>query len=117
MGPDAEFRAALARGRFLVQRGRTSGRAVFPPRIVEPGSGDELEWFEASGLGTLYSTSIVRKRSPESDYNVVLVELEEGPRLMSRVTGIGSDEVRIGMVVKAAIDTSGDDPVLVFEPA
>ena len=50
-------------------------------------------------------------------YNVALVDLEEGPRMMSRVEIIAPEAVAIGMPVTAVIDRSGDDPVVVFHPA
>ena len=48
---------------------------------------------------------------------MVLVTLEEGPRLMSRVVDIPVDEVHIGMTVRARIDTVEESPLLVFVAA
>ncbi len=117
MGPEAHWRAALADGSFLLQRGRQSGRAFFPPRIAEPGTGDETEWFEACGEGTVYSVTIIGQKPPAVPYAVVLVELAEGPRLMSRVEGVAPEAIAIGMAVKARIIREGDAPLLVFDPA
>ena len=51
-GPEAHWRAALAEGRFLLQRAQSSGTVYFPPRLAEPGTGEtDLEWVEASGMG------------------------------------------------------------------
>jgi hypothetical protein len=73
-------------------------RFSFPPRISEPGSGDtDLEWIEASGMGTVYSMTVVSQKPPAPPYNVVLVDLDEGARLMSRVDGAAPDSLRIGM--------------------
>ena len=116
-GPEATWRAALAEGRFLLQRGRASKKAFFPPRIAEPGSGDETDWFEASGLGCVYSVTVVGQRPPAPNYAVVLVELQEGPRLMSRIEGLAPDAIAIGLPVRARILTEADGPILVFEPA
>jgi len=117
LGPEAYWRAALAEGRFLLQR-TGDGRAVFPPRIAAPGSGsDALEWIEASGMGTVYSLSWVQQRPPEPPYNVVLVDLDEGARLMSRVEGAQPDTLRIGQRVSAYIGTDGDAPILLFRTA
>nr|WP_047166311.1 OB-fold domain-containing protein [Sphingomonas sp. Y57] len=116
--PEAEWRAHLAEGRFMIQRSRSTGGHVFYPRIVEPGTGaDDLEWVEASGKGVVHAITVVRKKDPADSYNVVLVDLAEGPRLMSRVDGIAVDEVRIGMDVAARIVHEGDKPLLVFVPA
>jgi uncharacterized protein len=117
MGPEAQYRAYLAEGRFMLQRGVASGRAFFPPRTHEPVSGDTADWFAASGRGTVYAVTVVRKRDPEPDYNIVLVDLHEGPRLMSRIDGTPPNAVVIGMAVQARIITENDTPMLVFEPA
>lgn len=117
MGPDAQFRAFLAEGRFMIQRGVESGTPVFYPRAVAPFTGEALEWVAASGRGMVYATTVTRRRPPEPSYNIALVELEEGPRLMSRIDGIDPEAVRIGMAVVARIISENDAPLLIFEPA
>lgn len=116
--PEAQYRAFLAEGRFMIQRATGSGRHVFYPRVAEPGTGDTaLEWVEASGEGTVYASTVVRKRPPTPSYNVALIDLAEGPRMMSRVVGIEPDAVRIGMAVRARIIDEDGAPLVVFEPA
>jgi len=116
--PEAEWRAHLADGRFMIQRSLSTGGHVFYPRIAEPGTGaQDLEWVEASGAGTVHAVTIVRKKEPADSYSVVLVDLAEGPRMMSRVDGVPVDDIRIGMPVKARIISEGDKPLLVFVPA
>lgn len=116
--PEAEWHAHLAAGRFMVQRSRSTGGHVFYPRVTEPVTGaEDLDWVEASGDGTVHAVTIVRRKDLAESYNVVLVDLAEGPRLMSRVDGIAVDEVRIGLPVRARIVNEGDKPLLVFVPA
>ena len=116
--PEAEWRAHLAAGRFMIQRSRSSGDHVFYPRVMAPGTGSEdLEWVEASGRGTVHAVTVVRKKDPADSYNVVLVDLAEGPRLMSRVDAIPADAVTIGMSVQARIVDQDSKPLLVFVPA
>lgn len=116
MGPDAQWRQALQEGRFVLQRAQASGACFFPPRGAEPGTGDtEWEWIEASGEGVVYSVTVIHSRPPQAPYNVVLVDLAEGPRMMSRVEGEGP--VTIGMKVRARIDPSGSEPLILFDPA
>lgn len=115
-GPERMWRDALADGRLLLPREISSGRCFFPPRVTSPLSGEAWDWVEASGRGTVYSTSIVHPKPPEAAYNVVLVELEEGPRLMSRIGGVAPDAVAIGMKVVARIDLDGAEPLLLFIP-
>ena len=116
--PDQDFRRFLGEGRFMLQRSRTTGRFVFYPRVMAPGTGEtDLDWIEASGRGTVYSTTVVRKKPPEPSYNVALIDLEEGPRMMSRVDGVPPDSVAIGMAVQARIVEQEGEPVIVFVPA
>jgi uncharacterized OB-fold protein len=114
--PDAEFRAFLVEGRFMIQRSKSSGVHVFYPRAVAPGTGArDLEWVEASGRGVVYSTTVVRKKPPEPSYNVALIDLAEGPRMMSRVEGVEPAAVAIGMAVQARIVDQHGEPVVVFD--
>ncbi|MFN4088903.1 MAG: Zn-ribbon domain-containing OB-fold protein [Alphaproteobacteria bacterium] len=102
----------------MIQRVKETGHHVFYPRTLDPETGSpNLEWVEASGLGTVYSTSVVRQRPPAKDYNVALVDLDEGPRMMSRVDGPAPEAVAIGMRVKARIVREDAGPLIVFEPA
>jgi uncharacterized OB-fold protein len=118
-GPEATFRAHLAEGRFMIQRSASTGLHVFYPRVVVPGSGEaDLEWVEASGDGTVYATTLTRRRVEQGgDYNIALIDLAEGPRMMSRVVGIAPEEVTIGMKVKAKIDELNGALGVLFEPA
>jgi uncharacterized OB-fold protein len=116
MGPEAHWRAALAEGRFLLQRGDRSGRAFFPPRAAEPGTGDTAVWFEASGAGEVHAVTVIHPKPPEAPYAVVLVELAEGPRLMSVVEGVAPGEITIGLEVRAFIAERDGAPLLLFRP-
>jgi uncharacterized protein len=114
--PDADHRRHLSEGRFMLQRSAGSGTFVYPPRVAQPGSGAaDLEWVAASGLGTVHATTVVRCKPPAADYNVALIDLAEGPRLMSRVDGVAPADVRIGMRVRARVKLENDAPLLVFE--
>ncbi len=118
MHPEQEYFAELAQGRFMLQRSRGSGRFYFHPRVAEPVTGArDLEWVEASGHGTIYAVTVVRSKPPQPSYNVVLVDLEEGPRVMSRVEGIAPEAVRIGIAVRARIGTQDDKRILLFDVA
>jgi uncharacterized OB-fold protein len=119
-GPDKIFQDALAKGEFTIQRCADCGTHVFYPRHLCTACGSaRLEWRTASGKGTVYSTTIIRQR-PEAggNKNLCIVELAEGPRLMSRVEGMPAEGVKIGLAVTAAIAGTGDEPrYLVFNPA
>lgn len=115
--PDQEFQAHLATGRFMLQRSRSSGRHVFPPRVAEPGTGArDLEWVEASGLGRLYSFTEVAQKAPRENYNIALVDLDEGPRVLSTLQDAPAGGLPIGAPVRARIVTREGRPLLVFVP-
>ena len=118
-GPEAEFAAHLAQGRFMIQRSASTGAHVFYPRPFVPRTGEtDLEWVEASGEGTVYATT-VNRRSPDKggSFNVALIDLAEGPRMLARVVGIPPEEVKIGMKVRARIEHLNGAPAVVWEPA
>lgn len=111
--PEAHWRSALANGKLLLQRSR-DGTAVFPPRLAAPGTGEQLEWFEASGLGHVYTFSWIGRKPHADPYHVALIDLVEGARLMSRVEGVTPETLAIGMPVRAFVDRSTEVPLLLF---
>lgn len=118
MQPEQEYLTFLAEGRFMLQRAKGSGTYVFFPRIAVPETGEtDLEWIEASGHGSVYSTTVVRSKPPAADYNVALIDLVEGVRMMGRVVDIDPAAVRIGMKVKAKIGEIDGKPAVLFMEA
>lgn len=117
--PTETYFRNLSEGKFLLQRSKNSGKWVFYPRVIMPGTGEEdLEWAAPSGRATVYSTTVVHPRPPEQPYNVSVVELEEGPRMMTRVEGVAPNEVRIGMIVQAqVVRDCGGEACVVFKVA
>lgn len=115
--PDAEYAAFLREGKFMIQRSKSSGRHVFPPRVAEPFTGvRDLEWVEAKGTGTVYSVTEIAQRPPAPNTNVVLVDLDESPRVISRVEGAhGATLPAIGARVKARIVSNDKGPFIVFD--
>jgi uncharacterized protein len=94
------------------------GTAVFYPRAVAPVTGGDLAWRVSKGLGTVYSTTVVHNRG-EQPFNVALIDMDEGFRLMSRVEDIDPMKVTIGMRVTFRVHP-GDEkqpPYPVFTPA
>lgn len=121
MKPEKEYIEHLAAGRFMIQRSKSTGQWVFYPRIAAPVTGEtDLEWQAPSGQGTVYSTTVIRQKPPTPNYNLALIELAEGPRMMARVVGIGPEQVRIGQRVQARValpaEGSTDLPMVLFEP-
>jgi hypothetical protein len=105
-----EFWEGCRRHELLLQRCQACGQVQFYPRVL-CGScgGHELDWLRASGRGTVRSFSIVRRPvSPaydaEGPFALLLVELEEGPTMMSTLTGCRPEEAFIGMAVTVAFE-------------
>ncbi|MFO1112284.1 MAG: Zn-ribbon domain-containing OB-fold protein [Bradyrhizobium sp.] len=113
-GAEAEYFAALAAGRLMIQRCCDCGHAIFHARPFCPQCDSlSLSWEQASGLGTVHTLTTVRIKH-DRPYNISLIELDEGVRMMGRVEGIAPDAVKIGMRVQASIIDQGGKPLVVF---
>ena len=115
-GPMQVYEDNLAKGEFRIQQCKDCDQHVFYPRqLCHYCGSSNLKWVAISGRGTVYSTSVVR-RKPErgGDYNVALIDLEEGPRMMSRVVDVEPEEVTIGMGVSAHVGIIDETPAVVF---
>jgi hypothetical protein len=97
------------RRRQLAYQVDRDGRAVFRPRV------GPAEWRVSAGRGTVYATTVAHRRDGDT-YNIVLVDLDEGFRMMSTVVGVAPEDVVIGARVTLAW-REGDPPVPVFEVA
>jgi uncharacterized OB-fold protein len=83
---------------------------------------DEMEWISLTGNGSIYSFTIIY-RAPKADfkgkvpYTLALVELDEGPRLMTNIINIESSKISIGMRVRCTFeDISEQISLPQFEP-
>ena len=119
ISPLEQYRAFLARGELGFQVD-DEGQAVFYPRVAAPnGRTGGLRWVVSRGLGTVYATTLIAPRG-EPAYNVALIDMDEGFRLMSRVESIAPEAERIGMRVKVRIHPAradeGEGPYPVFDP-
>lgn len=117
--PETHFFDALRQNRIELQVCGDTGKLVFYPRMTSPYTGSLLtQWRTISGKGTVYSTTAIRQK-PErgGDYNIALIDLEEGVRMMAQVRDIEADKVTIGMRVTADIEQRADDnPLIFFRP-
>ncbi len=111
------FFDGLRRRKLLIQRCNDCGVAYYYPRPFCPEClSANVAWEEASGKGTLYSF-VINYRSPpgfEAPYVIAVVELEEGPRMMTNLVGVEPhpDMVRCDMAVEIVFDDVTDDVTL-----
>jgi uncharacterized OB-fold protein len=122
---------AAREGRLLVRRCGDCGLAHHYPRPFCPSCwSDRVGWEEASGRATLYTWSTIHRNDlppfgAEVPYVAAVVELAEGPRLMTRVVDCDPDELAVGMdlevTFEARPDSAGEHTpevvVPVFRPA
>ncbi|MCU1484769.1 MAG: hypothetical protein JWN67_1515 [Actinomycetia bacterium] len=116
------FWDAAAQGRLVAQRCGACGRLHHPPRPACPEChAVEQEVVDLAGTGTIYSYAVLHHpRSPQFTYPLVavLVDLDEGPRIVSNLVGVEPADVRIGMAVRVSFEPTADDlAVPVFVPA
>ena len=118
-----EYWDAAADGRLLIARCGSCERVHHYPRVICPYCwSDDVTAVEASGRATLYtySTIYVNDLPPFRDrlpYTAAVVDLEEGPRMMTTIVGAGSSELRIGMPLRAEPQEIADGvTAVVFRP-
>lgn len=120
----APFWEAAFRGELRMQRCGPCGHLRFPPSLLCPRClSDAAEWVALSGRGRIYSWVVVHQSqhpafNPDAPYNVVIVELDEGPRLHGNLIGTPPDEIRIGMAVEVVFEDATPAVTLAkFKPA
>jgi uncharacterized OB-fold protein len=117
----AAFWDAADEGRLVAQRCAACGRLRHPPRPMCPEcSSLDVEVVELSGRGVVYSYALLHHpQHPAFEYPVlaVLVDLEEGVRIVSNLVGVEPDDIRIGLPVEVEfVATDGEHRVPVFRP-
>jgi uncharacterized protein len=106
-------------GRLLIRSCRACDAVHYYPRPFCPSCwSDDVEWVEASGRATLYTWSTVYRNDlppfhEQVPYVAAVVELAEGPRMMTRLIGCEPDEVSMGMALEAVFEPLDDDVTIV----
>jgi hypothetical protein len=110
-GPDYVYCEKLDEGKIILQKCDSCDEFFFPPRVMCPKCKSlSYSWQEASGAGRIYSTSVVRRRPEKGgNYSIVLVDLDDGVRMMSTVTNVAPEAVKIGQAVTVNVSRLGDE--------
>jgi len=97
-------------GKLMLQKCTGCGTFRYPPKPMCPKcSSFDTEWVASTGRGTVYSWMVARHPVHPSiankvPYNIVLVELDEGPRIVAGTTGIAPGQVEAGMPVRVQFE-------------
>ena len=125
--PDLEtqpFWDATREGRLLIKRCNACRKTHFYPRPFCPHCwSQDVEWLDASGRATLYTWSVVRRNDlppfhERVPYVAAIVDLAEGPRMMTNVVDCEFDRLEMGMALDAVFHPTSDEVTIVqFRPA
>lgn len=110
-----------AAGELRLQRCRACDAFYFPPRPFCPRClSDDVAWEAVSGRATLHSYVINQRPQPAwgEPYAIAVVELAEGPRLMSNIVGVENtpENLELDMPLEVRFEARGDMQVPVFGP-
>ncbi|MFI6089224.1 Zn-ribbon domain-containing OB-fold protein [Streptomyces sp. NPDC051218] len=114
---------AAAEGQLLIRRCGRCGEAHHYPREFCPHCwSEDVTWQRASGHATLYTWSVVHRNDlppfgTRVPYVAAVVDLAEGPRMMTEIVDCEEGELRIGMALEAGFRDVGEGTVVpVFRP-
>ena len=118
----APYWEGCRQGELRLQKCPACDRVQFYPRIMCSHCGNkELGWIVASGNGRIASFTVVRRGISEAyqtPYIVALIDLDEGPRMMSHVFDVSAEDVRIDDPVVVDFEHWSEDIAMpVFRPA
>jgi uncharacterized protein len=111
------FCDAARQNRFLIPVCTACGKAHWYPRAICPFcAGDKIAWREASGRGTIYTYSVMRR--VKEPYAIAHVTLAEGPTMLTNIVDCDFDKLYIGQPVAVVFqETENGPPAPMFRPA
>ena len=117
------FWDACVRRELIVQQCNACGRLWLPPsNRCQHCWSEDVAWTPVSGHASLYSFTVYRRAyAPELvdqlPYVVAVVELDEGPRLITNIVGADPGDVRVGMPLEVVFDDIAEGVTLhAFRP-
>ena len=123
ISPEAKpFWDGTKAGKLMLPRCSRCDFVIWYPRQFCPECGHHsVEWFEASGHGSIYSFTVVRRGEGAYRetplYVLAFVELKEGPRVLTNIIDCDPAQLQIGQSVSAVFCDAGDEAALLrFKP-
>ena len=116
------FWDGCAAGELRLQRCTSCDAHYFPPRPFCPDClSDDVTWEAVSGRGTLHTYVINHRPAPgfEAPYAIAVVELEEGPRMMTNIVGVDQtpEALVLDMPLEVTFEGRGEVQLPLFRPA
>jgi uncharacterized OB-fold protein len=117
------FWEAIKRHELMIPRCKTCGHVFFYPRSECPRClSNNVEWMHVSGRGRLHTYTVVYQPAnaafrDDTPYIYAVVQLDEGPRMVSNIVQCNLDDVRVDMPLEAIFDDVTPEWTLVkFKP-
>ena len=120
---DNSYELFLREGKIMGTRCRKCGALALPPRpLCVSCFGSDLEWFQFQGRGKLSAFTSIMVAPPfmakegfnkNNPYVVGVVELEEGAKIVGRITGVNAkkpEEIKVGTPLTAEFIQGGQEP-------
>jgi uncharacterized OB-fold protein len=115
------FWDATAEGRLVLPRCRPCGTVIWYPRAICPAChAMDVEWIDATGRGTIYSFTVIRRSGYAGgrDYVLAYVELAEGPKIMTNIVDYAPEDLVCGRAVEVVFHDTGHGSALPrFKPS
>ncbi len=117
---NAEFYAWCARGELRFQRCADCGRWRHLPRTMCAACGSTVsEWVRSSGRGKVFSWTVTHQAmhpafAGDVPYAVIVVEVEEGVRLVSGLRGLPPEQLALDLAVEVEFERISDDIALPY---
>ena len=118
-----EYWKAAKRHELFLQKCNACGEVIYFPRVMcYRCLSEDLGWFKSTGLGTLYSFTIIRQVAhmsfaPDVPYVYAIIDLDDGARMISNIVNIDPMEIEIGMRVQVTFDdVTPEISIPKFEP-
>ncbi|MEL3890115.1 Zn-ribbon domain-containing OB-fold protein [Ferrovibrio sp. MS7] len=118
----AHFWEGAKKGELLLQQCNSCEHTYFPPRPFCPSCGDgKIKVVKASGKGRIHTFIISNFRSPgfTPPYSIAVVQLDEGPRMLTNIVGCPQDSASIAMEMPVEVvfePVSDDINLVMFKP-
>jgi uncharacterized OB-fold protein len=116
------FWEAMRRGELRLQRCKDCRHVWYPGTNCPKCLSTSFEWGPMSGRGTVWSFIVYhhcwhRGFEKEIPYNVAMIQLEEGPIVITNIVDVKNEAIKVGMPVKVVFELATDEVTLFkFKP-